>query len=44
MQAEVLREIRSAALDRDLDEDFGPWRKLYLEAAKRGEVVVVLNA
>jgi len=51
--AAVLLSVTPAVLEHtpgnwDLDtedyEDYGRWRRLYLEAARRGEVIAVLNA
>jgi hypothetical protein len=42
--AEALRGIKPARLDPELDLDYAPWRRLYLEGARRGEGVIVLNA
>jgi hypothetical protein len=43
--AEFLREFAPDDLFEDPDhflrEDYGPWRKLYLEAAERGELILI---
>jgi hypothetical protein len=40
----LLHTNKPSVLDPDIAEVYRPWRKLYGEAAKRGEAVLVLNA